>query len=111
MTAPSPARLRAFVRRTTRLVEVPDLPGVRLHLGDDAMKICRLAGVELGQPDPPLPYWAFAWSGGLALARHLVDHPEEVASARVLDLASGSGLCAIVGMRAGAASALAIDID
>lgn len=111
MTAPSPARLRAFVRRNTRLVEVPDLPGVRLHLGDDAMTICRLAGLELGQEDPPLPFWAFAWSGGLAVARYLAEHPKEVAGARVLDLASGSGLCAIVAMRAGAASTLAIDID
>lgn len=111
MIAPSPARLRAFVRRNTRLVEVPDLPGVRLHLADDAMTVCRLAGLELGQPDPPLPYWAFVWSGGLAVARYLVDHPEEVAGRRVLDIASGSGLCAIVAARAGAASVTAADID
>ncbi len=111
MSASSPARLRAFVRRTTRLVEVPDLPGVRLHLGDDAMTICALAGLELGQPDPPLPFWAFAWSGGLAVARYLTDHPEEVAGRRVVDVASGSGLCAVVAMRVGADSTLAVDID
>ncbi|MEO8437116.1 MAG: 50S ribosomal protein L11 methyltransferase [Chloroflexota bacterium] len=111
MSAPSPARLRSFVRRNTRLVEVPDLPGVRLHLGDDAMTICHLAGLELGQPDPPLPFWAFAWSGGLAVARYLADHPEEVAGLRVLDIASGSGLCAIVAAHAGAESVTAVDID
>ena len=111
MATPSPANLRTFVRRNTRLLPVPDLPGVRLQLADDVMTVCRLAGSELGQPDPALPYWAFAWAGGLAIARYLADHPHEVAGQRVLDLASGSGLCAIVAMRHGAASAHAIDID
>ena len=111
MATPSSARLRAFVRRHTRLVPVPDVPGVRLHLADDAMTVMRLAGRELGQSDPALPYWAFAWSGGLALARFLVDRPQEVAGRRVLDLGSGSGLCAIAAVRSGAASVLAIDVD
>ena len=59
----------------------------------------------------PLPYWAFAWAGGLAVSRYLVDHPDEVADRRVLDIASGSGLCAIVALRSGAASAHAVDVD
>lgn len=90
---------------------VPDLPDVRLQLSDDVMTVLRLAGSELGQTDPPLPYWAFSWAGGLAVARYLVDHPEEVAGRQVLDAASGSGLCAIVALRSGAASAHAVDID
>ena len=111
MPTPSHAALRAFVRRHTRLLPVPDAPGVRLQLADDVMAVCRLAGDELGQADPPLPYWAFPWAGGLAIARYLADHPEEVAGRRVLDIASGSGLCAIVAMQLGAASADAVDID
>ena len=111
MATPSPANLRAFVRRHTRLVPVPDVPGVRLHLADDVMEVLQLAGTELGQSDPALPYWAFAWAGGLAVARYLVDHPDEVAGRRVLDIASGSGLCAIVALRSGAVSAQAVDID
>ncbi len=75
------------------------------------MLVCRLAGSALGQADPPLPYWAFAWAGGLAIARYLVDHPEVIAGRRVVDIASGSGLCAITAMRSGAASAVAVDID
>jgi predicted nicotinamide N-methyase len=90
---------------------VPDLPGVRLQVADDVMTVCGLAGSELGQVDPPLPYWAFAWAGGLAIGRYLVDHPDEVAGRRVLDVASGSGLCAIVALRSGAASAHAVDVD
>jgi predicted nicotinamide N-methyase len=109
--APSPARVRAFVRRHTRLAPVPDLPGVRLHVADDVMTVCRLAGTELELSDPPLPFWAFAWAGGLAISRYLVDHPDEVAGRQVLDLASGSGLCAIVALRCGAASAEAVDVD
>ncbi len=90
---------------------MPDLPGVRLQLADDVTTVCRLAGSELGQADPALPYWAFAWSGGLAISRYLVDHPREVVGLRVLDIASGSGLCAIVALRCGAASVHAADID
>ena len=65
----------------------------------------------LGQADPPLPYWAFPWAGGLAIARYLADHPQEVAGRSVVDIASGSGLCAITAMRSGAAFAVAADID
>jgi predicted nicotinamide N-methyase len=90
---------------------VPGLPGLRLQLADDVMVVMQLAGGELGQSDPALPFWAFAWAGGLAVSQYLVDHPEEVAGRRVLDVASGSGLCAVVAMRLGAASVHAIDID
>lgn len=75
------------------------------------MELCRLTGVELGEPDPPLPYWAFPWAGGLAVARYLVDRPETVRDRTVLDMATGSGLCGIVAARAGAASVTAVDID
>jgi predicted nicotinamide N-methyase len=108
---PSPANRRAFIRRSTRLQPVPGLPGVRLHLADDVAVISRLAAAELGQADPGLPYWAFAWAGGLGIARYLAEHPDEVAGRRVLDLGSGSGLCAIVAAHAGASSVRAVDID
>jgi predicted nicotinamide N-methyase len=111
MPTQSPANLRAFVRRHTRLTPVPGLPGVRLQLADDVMVVMQLAGAELGQRDPALPFWAFAWAGGLAVSQYLVDHPEEVAGRRVLDVGSGSGLCAVVAMRLGAASVHAVDID
>ena len=111
MATTSPANLRAFVRRHTRLLPVPDLPGVRLQLADDVTVAQRLAGDELGESDPALPYWAFAWAGGLAIALYIVDHPDEVAGRRVIDIASGSGLCAIVAVRVGAVAAHAFDID
>ena len=58
--------------------------------------------LETNDPDAALPYWAFAWAGGLAIGRYLREHPETVAGRRVFDLASGSGLCAIAALRAGA---------
>lgn len=109
--SPSPASLRAFVRRTTRLVPVPDVPGIRLHLADDVTRTWSQAGQVLRDTDPALPYWAFAWAGGLAIARYLLDHPDEVAGRRVLDVATGSGLCALVAARFGAASVEAVDVD
>jgi predicted nicotinamide N-methyase len=111
VSTPSPARLRAFVRQTTRLAEVPDLGGIRLHMAADVMVLMRRAGNELGQPDPPIPFWGFPWPGGLAVARYLLERPEVVAGRTVLDLASGSGLCGITAMRCGAAGVRAVDVD
>jgi predicted nicotinamide N-methyase len=105
------ARLRAFVRQQTRLADVPGLPGIRLHTGTDVMTLCQRTGRLLGVVDPELPYWAFPWAGGLAIAHHLTQHPAEVAGRTVLDLGAGSGLCGIVAARAGAASVLAADVD
>jgi predicted nicotinamide N-methyase len=102
---------RAFVLRNTRLRPVPGLEEIRLHLADEVLPLWHAAEVETSDPDAALPYWAFAWAGGLALGRYLRDHPEAVAGRRVFDLASGSGLCAIAAMRAGATAAIGADID
>jgi predicted nicotinamide N-methyase len=90
---------------------VVEVPGLRLHLADDVTALWHRTGEFLGLADPPLPYWAFAWSGGLGIARFLLDHPEAVDGQAVVDIGTGSGLCAIVAARLGAASVLAIDID
>ena len=102
---------RAFVLRHTRLRHIPGLEELRLHLADEVLPLWHALQVETGDPDAALPYWAFAWSGGLAIGRYLRDHPEAVVGRRVFDLASGSGLCAIAAMRAGATQATGADID
>jgi predicted nicotinamide N-methyase len=102
---------RSFVLRHTRLGAVPGVDAVRLHLGDEILPLWHDVQVETHDPDAPLPYWAFAWGGGLAIARFLADHPEAVIGRRILDIASGSGLCAIAALRAGATEATAVDID
>ena len=105
------ASARAFVLRHTRLRPVPDIEGIRLHLADEVLPLWHATQVETGDDDAPLPYWAFAWAGGLAIARHLEAHPEAVAGRRVFDIGSGSGLVAIAALRAGATEATAADID
>lgn len=90
---------------------MPGLETIRLHLADEALPLWHAVQLETGDPDTALPYWAFAWGGGLAVAHYLRDHPEAVAGRRVFDLASGSGLCAIAALQAGAAEATANDID
>jgi predicted nicotinamide N-methyase len=102
---------RAFVLRHTHLRAVPGLEDVRLYLADEVLPLWHAVGVETKDPDPALPYWAFAWAGGLAIGRYLREHPEAVAGRRVFDVASGSGLCAIASMLAGAAEATGADID
>ncbi len=84
---------------------------MELHTAPDVTVVWHLAAAELGQSDPPLPFWAFAWAGGLALCRYLTEHPEVVEGRRVVDIASGSGLCGIVAARLGAASVHAFDVD
>ncbi len=66
---------------------------------------------ELDAGELPPPFWAFAWLGGQAVARYLLDHREGVSGRRVLDLATGSGLCALAARLAGARDVLAADID
>ena len=102
---------RAFVLRHTTLRPVPGLEEIRLHLADEVLTLWRAVQVETNDLDAALPYWAFAWGGGLAIGRYLRDHPESVAGRRVFDLASGSGLCAIAALRAGAVAAVGADID
>jgi predicted nicotinamide N-methyase len=102
---------RAFVIRNAHLRPVPGLEAIRLHLADEVLPLWHAVQVETGDPDAALPYWAFAWAGGLAIGRHLEDHPGVVTGRRVFDLASGSGLCAIAAMHAGASEVIAADID
>ena len=101
----------AFVAANTRLQPVPHAPEISLHLADEVTPIWRLTEEELGELGLPPPFWAFAWAGGQALARYLLDHPHEVAGKRVLDFAAGSGLVGIAARKAGAASVLCADID
>jgi predicted nicotinamide N-methyase len=105
------ASARAFILRHTRLRPVRGLEEIRLHLADEALPLWHAVQIETGNPDATLPYWAFAWAGGLAIGRYLRDHPESVAGQRVFDLASGSGLCGIAALKAGAATVTAADID
>jgi predicted nicotinamide N-methyase len=101
----------AFIATNTKLLAPPLVPEIRLHLAEETVPIWQKSEEELGEMNVPPPYWAFAWAGGQALARYLIDHPHEVAGKRVLDLGTGSGLTAIAAMKAGAASVLAADVD
>jgi predicted nicotinamide N-methyase len=101
----------AFIRANTRPRAVPLVPEIVLLVADEAVPLWHKTEEELGEAGLPPPFWAFAWAGGQALARHILDHPELVRGKRVLDLASGSGLVAIAAMKAGAAAVTAADID
>jgi predicted nicotinamide N-methyase len=101
----------AFIRENTRILAPSHVPELQLYLADDAVSLWELTEEQLGELGLPPPFWAFAWAGGQALARYVLDNPAIVRGKSVLDVASGSGLVAIAAMKAGAASALAADID
>ncbi|SFG73536.1 class I SAM-dependent methyltransferase [Methylobacterium gossipiicola] len=101
----------AFIRQNTRLLPVPHAPEIVLHVADEATDLWQKTEEELEAIGLPPPFWAFAWAGGQALARYVLDHPPVVAGRRVLDFASGSGLVAIAAAKAGAVHVTASDLD
>lgn len=101
----------AFIRAETRMKPVPHAEEIKLYLADEAMDFWQRTEEELGELGLPPPFWAFAWAGGQALARFILDHPEMVAGKSVVDFACGSGLVGIAAMKAGASTCLGVDID
>ncbi|WP_437282614.1 50S ribosomal protein L11 methyltransferase [Sorangium sp. So ce375] len=104
-------RAAAFVARETAVACPPFVPEVRLHLATEVTPLWHATEAALARAGVPPPYWAFAWAGGQALARFLLDHPATVSGKRVLDLACGGGVVAIAAAFAGAARVSAADID
>lgn len=100
-----------FIRAQTVLTAPPLVPEIRLHLADALVPLWEATEAELERMGLPPPYWAFAWAGGQALARYLLDNPDVVRGRTVLDFATGSGLAAIAAAKAGAARVAASDID
>ncbi|MDE2134561.1 MAG: methyltransferase [Alphaproteobacteria bacterium] len=106
MTVPA-----AFIRDNTALTALPLVPEIRLYLATEVVPLWRKTEDQLAEQGVPPPYWAFAWAGGQALARYVLDHPEIVRGKSVLDFGSGSGLVAIAAAKAGASQVLAAEID
>ena len=94
----------------TKLLPVPLAPEISLHLVDRQVGLFDLTGEDYRSDRPP-PFWAFAWAGGQALARYLLDHPETVRGRAVEDVATGSGVAAIAAALAGAAAVSVTDVD
>ena len=105
------ARPADFVTANTIIDRPALIPEIALHLATEVTPLWHATSDRLADAGAEPPFWAFAWPGGQALARHVMDNPEIVAGRRVLDIASGSGLVAIAAARAGAASVTANDID
>ncbi len=100
-----------FIRGNTAVATPPLVPEIGLHLATEVTPIWQATEDSLARNALPPPYWAFAWAGGQALARYLLDHPETVAGREVLDFGAGSGLVAIAAAKAGAARVTAAEID
>jgi predicted nicotinamide N-methyase len=94
---------------STELMPTPLVPEVVLHVAENAYDVWEFTTPS--ESDAPMPFWSFAWAGGQALARYVLDHPDLVAGRRVLDVAAGSGLVAIAAAKAGASEVIANDID
>jgi predicted nicotinamide N-methyase len=100
-----------FVHDNTKLIAPPLVPEIKLHLASEVLPLWHKTEEELVRIGVPPPYWAFAWPGGQALARYILDHPDLVAGKRVLDFGAGSGLVALAAAKAGARHVIAADID
>lgn len=104
-------RIERFIDEQTAITSTALLPELRLHLATEITPLWHASESYLAQQGVPPPFWAFAWAGGQALARWVLDHPDLVAGRRVLDFACGSGLVAIAAARAGARFVRATDLD
>ncbi|HAK64251.1 MAG: class I SAM-dependent methyltransferase [Pseudomonadota bacterium] len=100
-----------FIRGNTVLTAPPLVPELRLHVAAEMLPIWQMTEEEMQQAGLPPPFWAFAWAGGQALARYILDHPEHVAGKNVLDFGAGSGIVGIAAAQAGAARVCAAEID
>jgi len=100
-----------FIRDNTELLHPPLVPEIHLHLATEVVPLWRKTEEELARIGVPPPYWAFAWAGGQALARYILDHPDIAAGKRVLDFGAGSGLVALAAAKVGAHHVIAADID
>ena len=105
------ASARDFVLRNTEALHMTLVPEITLRLASEVVPLWQMTEAELEATGLPPPYWAFAWAGGQALARHVLDHPDLVRGQRVLDFGAGSGLVGVAAALAGAASVIAADID
>src|SRR6185312_11523954 len=102
---------KEFILANTALVAPPLVPEIALHLATEVVPLWRKTEEELEAEGVPPPYWAFAWAGGQALSRYVLDNPDIVRGKDVLDFGSGSGVVAIAAAKAGARRVLAADID
>jgi predicted nicotinamide N-methyase len=100
-----------FVREHTRPVRPSLVPEVVLQVASDVVALWEAIEEERGTAPTEPPFWAAAWPGGQALARHVLDVPGTVAGRSVLDLGSGSGLVAVAAALAGAREVVASEID
>jgi predicted nicotinamide N-methyase len=101
----------AFIRSNTALTASPIVPEIPLYLATEITPIWQATEDWMAENNVPPPFWAFAWPGSVALARHILDNPQLVAGRRVLDFAAGCGLAAIACAMAGAAAVEAAEID
>lgn len=104
-------RAAEFIKANTRLLAPPLVPEILLYLAEESLPIWRKTEEELGEMNIPPPYWAFAWAGGQALARYILEHRDLAAGKRVIDLGAGSGIAGIAAACAGASHVLAADVD
>jgi len=101
----------AFIKSNTKIITPPLVPEIKLYLAEESLPIWQKTEEQLQQQNIPPPFWAFAWAGGQALARYLIDHKDIIAGKRVLDIGTGSGITAIAASLCGATSVLATDVD
>jgi predicted nicotinamide N-methyase len=106
---PARAALVRLLAEHAPLVPAPLCPEILVHQARSLVEVWeaaeRLAGRTLAAP-----FWAYAWPGGTALARVLLDHPALVEGRRVVDFGAGGGVASLAAARAGGI-ATANDVD
>ncbi|MFA6033796.1 MAG: 50S ribosomal protein L11 methyltransferase [Myxococcota bacterium] len=103
--------VRKFILDNTRAISPVLCPEMKLRLITDECALWKAGGNDLKTMGLPDPYWGFAWAGGQALARLILDNPQVVLGKRVVDFGAGCGIELVAAMMAGASHGMAADID
>jgi predicted nicotinamide N-methyase len=103
--------LEDFIRASTAIEAPPLVPEIRLHLATELTPLWHATESYLNQQNIGAPFWAFAWVGGQALARYILDRPTVAEGKRIVDIGSGGGIVSIAAAMAGATQVTALDID
>ena len=103
--------LDEFIRASTAVEHTPLVPEISLHLATELTPLWHATESYLNQQNIGAPFWAFAWVGGQALARYILDRPSVAEGKRIIDIGSGGGIVSIAAAMAGAEHVLALDVD
>lgn len=110
VSSDSPVPATEFLRTHAPLAPLPLCPTLVAHRAPDLVGLWEAWERVCGRRCET-PFWGIAWPAGSVLAGMVLDRHIDVSGLSVLDIGAGGGIVPIAAAKAGAAHAVANDID